>query len=85
MFTKERRNTQHNDTQHNNTRDNGTTQQYKNAILRIKELDVLMLGIVMLTVIRAECRNGIAHFKKCKQLFEYKHLFLLIEIWWSKF
>jgi hypothetical protein len=39
MFTKERRNTQHNDTQHNNTRDNGTTQQYKNAILSINELD----------------------------------------------
>jgi hypothetical protein len=85
MFTEERRNTQHNDTQHNNTRDNGTAQQYKNAILRIKELDVLMLGIVMLTVIRAECRNGRAHFKKFKQLFKYKHLLLLIEIWWSKF
>jgi hypothetical protein len=22
-----------------------------------------------------------AHFKKCKQLFEYKHLLLLIDIW----
>jgi hypothetical protein len=29
--------------------------------------------------------NGIAHFKKCKQLFEYKHLLLRRDIWWSKF
>jgi hypothetical protein len=53
--------------------------------IRIKELDILMLGIVMLTVIHAECRNGTAHFKKFKQLFEYKHLLLLRDIWWSKF
>ncbi len=30
-------------------------------------------------------RNGTAHFKKCKQLFEYKHILLLRDIWWSKF
>jgi hypothetical protein len=30
-------------------------------------------------------RNGTAHFKKCKQLFEYQHLLLLKDIWWSKF
>jgi hypothetical protein len=29
--------------------------------------------------------NGIAHFKKCKQLFEYQHLLLFRDIWWSKF
>jgi hypothetical protein len=29
--------------------------------------------------------NGTAHFKKCKQLFEYKHLLLLRDIYWSKF
>ncbi len=28
--------------------------------------------------------NGITHFKKCKQLFEYQHLLLLRDIWWSK-
>ncbi len=28
--------------------------------------------------------NGIAHFKKCKQLFEYRHLLLLRDIWLSK-
>ncbi len=26
--------------------------------------------------------NGTAHFKKCKQLFEYQHLHLLRDIWW---
>jgi hypothetical protein len=25
--------------------------------------------------------NGTARFEKCKQLFEYKHLFLLRDIW----
>ncbi len=29
--------------------------------------------------------NGTAHFKKCKQLFEYQHLLLLRDIWCSKF
>ncbi len=29
--------------------------------------------------------NGTAHFKKCKQLFEYQHLLLLRDIWSSKF
>jgi hypothetical protein len=29
--------------------------------------------------------NGTAHFKKCKQLFEYQHLLLLRDIWWWKF
>jgi len=29
--------------------------------------------------------NGTAHFKKCTQLFEYEHLLLLRDIWWSKF
>jgi hypothetical protein len=29
--------------------------------------------------------NGTACFKKYKQLFEYQHLFLLRDIWWSKF
>jgi hypothetical protein len=29
--------------------------------------------------------NGRALFKKCKQLFEYQHLLLLRDIWWSKF
>jgi hypothetical protein len=28
---------------------------------------------------------GTVHFKKCKQWFEYKHLLLLRDIWWSKF
>ena len=28
--------------------------------------------------------NGTARFKNCKQLFEYKHLLLLRDIWWSK-
>jgi len=29
--------------------------------------------------------NGTAHFEKYKQLFEYQHLLLLRDIWWSKF
>ncbi len=29
--------------------------------------------------------KGTAHFKKCKQLFEYQHLRLLRDIWWTKF
>jgi hypothetical protein len=29
--------------------------------------------------------NGTAHFKKCEQLFEYQHLPLLRDSWWSKF
>jgi hypothetical protein len=29
--------------------------------------------------------NGTGCFKKCKQLFEYQHLLLLRDIWWSKF
>jgi hypothetical protein len=29
--------------------------------------------------------NGTAQFKQCKQLFEYQHLLLLRDIWWSKF
>jgi hypothetical protein len=29
--------------------------------------------------------NGTARFKKCKQLFEYKHILLPRDIWWSKF
>jgi hypothetical protein len=28
---------------------------------------------------------GTARFKKCKQSFEYQHLLLLRDIWWSKF
>jgi hypothetical protein len=28
--------------------------------------------------------NGTAHIKKCKQLFEYQHLLILRDIWWSK-
>jgi len=27
--------------------------------------------------------NGTAHFKICKQLFEYLHFLLLRDIWWS--
>ncbi len=27
--------------------------------------------------------NETAHFKKCKLLFEYQHLLLLRDIWWS--
>jgi hypothetical protein len=29
--------------------------------------------------------NGTAHFKNCKQSFEYELLLLLRDIWWSKF
>jgi len=29
--------------------------------------------------------NGTKRFKKHKQLFEYQHLLLLRDIWWSKF
>jgi hypothetical protein len=29
--------------------------------------------------------NGTARFTKCKQLYDYKHLLLLRDIWWSKF
>ena len=28
--------------------------------------------------------NGTGRFKNCKQLFEYKHLLVLRDIWWSK-
>ncbi len=30
-------------------------------------------------------QNGTAHFKKCKQLFEYQYLLLISDIWWSMF
>ncbi len=30
-------------------------------------------------------RNGTAQLKKCKQLFEYRHLLLLSDTWWLKF
>jgi hypothetical protein len=36
--------------------------------------------IVMFNIV-----NGTARFKKHKQLFEYKHLLLLRDIWWSDF
>jgi len=36
-------------------------------------------------MIKSDHLNGTGHFKKCKQLFEYQHLLLLIDIWWSKF
>ncbi len=29
--------------------------------------------------------NGTVSFKKSKQLFEYQHLLILRDIWWSKF
>ncbi len=29
--------------------------------------------------------NGTAHFKKHKQLYEYKHILFLRDIWWTKF
>jgi hypothetical protein len=29
--------------------------------------------------------NGTAQLKNCKQLFEYQHILLLRNIWWSKF
>ncbi len=29
--------------------------------------------------------DGTAHYKNCKQFFEYQHLLLLRDIWWSKF
>ncbi len=29
--------------------------------------------------------NGTAHFKNCKQLFEYQHLLLIKDNCWSKF
>jgi hypothetical protein len=29
-------------------------------------------------------QNGTTHFKKCNQLFEYLHLLLLRDIWWSE-
>jgi hypothetical protein len=29
-------------------------------------------------------QNGKAHFKKCKQLFEYQHLLFLRDIWWGQ-
>jgi hypothetical protein len=29
--------------------------------------------------------NGTVRLKKCEQLFEYQHLLLLRDIWWSKF
>ena len=29
--------------------------------------------------------NGTVCFKNCKQLFEYQHLLLLKDTWWSKF
>jgi hypothetical protein len=33
---------------------------------------------------KCDLGNGTACFKKCKHLFEYQHLLLLTEIWWSK-
>jgi len=41
--------------------------------------------IVQATELVGHLLNGTAHFKKCKQLFEYQHLLLLKDIWWSKF
>jgi hypothetical protein len=28
--------------------------------------------------------NGAVRFEKCKQMFEYQHLLLLRDIWWSQ-
>jgi hypothetical protein len=35
-------------------------------------------------VIQHNGLNATARFEKCKQLFEYQHLLLLRDIWWSK-
>jgi len=34
---------------------------------------------------QASNANGTARLKNCNQLFEYQHLLLLRDIWWSKF
>jgi hypothetical protein len=40
---------------------------------------ILLFGYKNLSLIKAVAKsNGTAHFKKCKQLFEYQHLPLLI-------
>jgi hypothetical protein len=39
----------------------------------------------MFGMVRRSLFNGTAHFKKCKQFFEYQHLLLFRDVWWSKF
>jgi hypothetical protein len=41
-------------------------------------------GNSLIPIIPNRC-NGTARLKKYKQLFEYQHLLLLKDIWWSKF
>ncbi len=47
-------------------------------------LDLLILTTLSAAFAIANI-NGTACFKKCKQLFEYEHLLLLRDMWWSKF
>ncbi len=54
-------------------------------IRQLADLEVLLAVYDFVTVYDSPRGNGTAHFKKCKQLFEYKHLLLLRDIWWSKF
>ncbi len=48
------------------------------------KLSVDTLNFIMLNVVALLSFKETAHFKKCKQLFEYQHLLLLRDIGWSK-
>jgi hypothetical protein len=43
-----------------------------------------MLQISLLSMSLYEVINGTVHFKNVKKLFEYQHLLLLRDMWWSK-
>jgi len=49
----------------------------------LKSVGVIKRSDLSLTTLRGA--NGTTRFKKCKQLFEYKHLLLLTDIWRSNF
>jgi hypothetical protein len=53
--------------------------------LPVIHLFTLISNFTSLKALKIVPKNGTARLKKCKQLFEYQHLLLLRDIWWSKF
>jgi hypothetical protein len=99
--TKHHDNSQHNDFQHYKTQHsthqnnkNMTLSIMSTNVTTLKLSGVMLSDIihnvVMLSAVAPLCGQFVifsetARFKKCKQLFEYQHLLLLRDIWWSKF
>jgi hypothetical protein len=67
------------------------------GILAVFMLGVFLMSLIMsnAVILSVIMLNAVASYfqlkmeqhtlKKCKQLFEYQHLLLLRDIWWSKF